>query len=1146
MPNYDFHALLEPLEFQDLVCDIVQLRDDIFLETYKEGRDSGIDGSYTDGSKKIIVQAKRYQQDFKRLYHDLQHIELPKVLKLKPARYILGVSIDFQPEEKKKIKALFEGYIISTSDILSRKDMNRLLGDPAYKRIELAYPKLWLPSINVFEKTLKESVHRATYKESAEELKSAIKTSKVFVPTRVYRKALHKWSQNHVIVLSGEPGVGKTTMAYLLALAYLQPDNLDGFVWANSIYDVYTMLEDEQKQVIILDDFWGSIFHEGYTRRNDENRLDKLIKRIVESSGEKRLILTTREYILQQGLQKHPALKETLERYALICTMEEYGDDEKAAILFRHLYASNLAYEYVEYLYINCSQIVHHPNYNPRVLALFLDKETDKDCSPQDYYEDLCAYFDNPGVFWKSIFVELSPEAQIVSMLLLISSTPMRLTDMECCYRKYIHDCTDQTIVKNLGNCIAELEKTMIKSFYSEEEEEEEEEILLKFNMPAVQDFLYTHIEENSEQCIPLILRCCAFYNQLQFLLEHQSMHCSNRVVDLIIQQCILHYHDYDNSCMEYDGSWQWDVDISDGRDCLHKFFHLLRCCEPERHPALFRFLETQIKDYCSTMGGGDREAQYRDLHNLPDIIVRCIKKGMTFSGKGLIDKYYEEAFSVYHYRAMKAFQNVFPEAYSMFYNTYFQKIKRGLKNMILSELELLDDLDMDFEFDTLFEDIPDLLKEFGLRYTKEFGQKILFLCGREPISANRKKEVSKQPSHDYIDREERALEAVKKDAGNWLLGLDETYLENGEIIEIILKSSLNPVLKAELQQALDTETPHYVYDFLQTKESIELLFATLSDSVAHMPKRESSLIMIMLWHIGRGNQELIKKLVGFCAESFLMIMYQAEPVLRTNQFLSSEVYAFYLKNDAQLREVVLNNLIIRDKQWVRFLHIPIFIFCNAYINCMGCEEGELEAYYQDLWGENFSKFKQIVRYDGKPQTNFCYADFGTYHFQRYEWEGCMYRMFEELNPFHFNQVYVEPMIKSYLNQLGNGDKDSKALKHISLCRIQFEYDKTGVPHSVICEINDELCMIDHLAIAQGWDVLPKQITKSKLKELQKDGTICQKEDDRWRIFLYKIEDVELLKELGIYDEVLRFVEEVESTYSRFLHGDYSQIKRLF
>jgi len=554
----------------------------------------------------------------------LQHIELPKVRKLNPDRYILGISMDFTPKQKDEIVKLFEGYITSTSDVLSRKDINRLLGKPAYKRIELAYLKLWLPSINVFEKTLNESVHRATYKESAEELKEAIKTSKVFVPTRIYRKALHKWSQNNAIVLSGEPGVGKTTMAYVLALAYLQPDDLAGFVWANSIHDVYTMLDDEQKQVIILDDFWGSIFHEDHAQRNDENRLDKLIKRIVESNGKKRLILTTREYIMQQGLQKHPALKETLDRYGLICMMKEYSDDEKGSILFHHLYVSNLEYEYVDCLYKNYSWIVHHRNYNPRVLTLFLDKVPGKDSSPKAYYKELCNYFDNPGSFWKSIFVELSQEARIVAMLLLISSTPMCLVDMERCYQKYILDCTDIVSVKNLGDCIAELEKTMIKSFYSEEEET----ILLKFSMPAVQDYLYMHIKENSEQYIPLILRCCAFYNQLQFLFEYQSMHCSDRVVDLIIQQCILHYQDYNDSYMDYDGSWEWDVDILDESGYLNRFFDLLRCCDSEIHPALYRFLETQIKNYCLSMGRGDTESLYTDLHNLPDIIVRCIEKG--------------------------------------------------------------------------------------------------------------------------------------------------------------------------------------------------------------------------------------------------------------------------------------------------------------------------------------------------------------------------------------------------------------------------------------------------------------------------------------------------------------------------------------
>ncbi|WP_253957311.1 restriction endonuclease [Paenibacillus oleatilyticus] len=629
MSNFDFHALLEPLEFEGLVCDIVQLREGIFLETYKEGRDSGIDGLYIDSNgRKTIVQAKRYK-NFNKLCRDLERLELPKVRNLNPDRYILGVSFEFGLGEKEKIKELFDGYISSEGDILGKKDMNRLLRDPKYEWIVQAYPKLWMPSITIFKKILNESVHRAAYKESAEELKEALNTSKVFVPTRIYREALHKWSQNHVIILSGEPGVGKTSMAYLLALAYLQPNDLDGFVWANSIDDVYKMLEDEKKQVFILDDFWGSIFHEEHRRRNDENRLNKLIKRIIESKVTKRLILTTREYVLQQGLQKHPELRDTLDKYSLICTMEEYGYGEKTSILFRHLYVSKLEYEYVNYLFGKYSEIIYHPNYNPRVLAIFLNKELDIDCSPEEYYNELWDYFDNPGAFWESIFKELSPEAKMVALLLLISSTPMRLSDMNTCYVKYIHHFSDRTNILNLGECIAELEKTMIKSFYSKEEEE----ILLKFNMPAVQDFLYSYIKENSEHCIPLILRCCAFFNQLQFLLEHQAIHCSDIVLKLIEEQCILHYHDYTDSYMEYDGSWNWniDTDFFKQREELHRFFHLLRCCKPTKHPKLYHFLEIEIRDYCLTMDRGNLEARYSDLHNLPDIIVRCIKKRNDF-----------------------------------------------------------------------------------------------------------------------------------------------------------------------------------------------------------------------------------------------------------------------------------------------------------------------------------------------------------------------------------------------------------------------------------------------------------------------------------------------------------------------------------
>lgn len=950
MPNYDFHNLLEPMEFQNLVCDIVQQRDNIILETFKEGSDSGIDGLYTYKTKKIIVQAKRYQQDFKKLYQKLKYVELPKVKKLNPDRYILGVSLNFNPKQKEKIVELFEGYIINTSDILSRNDINRFLKDPLYKHIELSYPKLWLPNLNVFEEILKKNVNRAVFKESIEELKEAIRTSKVFVPTRIYRKALNEWSKKNVIVISGEPGVGKTTMAYLLALAYLQPKNLDGFVWANSIEDIYKMWEDNQKQVIILDDFWGSILNNDYSRKNDEKRLDKLIKRILDLNGEKRLILTTREYILQQGLYNHPALKETLERYALICTMEEYGGDEKASILFRHLYASNLNYEYVNYLYNKCEMIINHWNYNPRVLAIFLARGYDKKYSPQEYFEELCEYFDNPGEFWRSIFIELSEEAQIVVMLLLISSTPMRLFDMNYCYEKYIHLISyNKTKIKNLRDTLIELEKTMIKSFYSEENEE----IQLKFIMPAVQDFLFEYIEENCEQYIPLLLQCCSFYNQLLFIFEHLSSKCSNKVLNLIVEQCIQHYQDYCDSYLDYDGSWNWDYDFLslDGKGCLDRFFKLICNCDPIKHPTLFSFLEKQINNYCLTMGKGDLEAQYSDLHNLPDIIVSCVKKGMTFNGEDIIYKYYEAAFSSFHYLAMEKFQEVFPKEYDVFYEKYFMQIKKNLKNIILSELEFLEEYYMEIELDVLIDSIPEILKNFGLRYTKVFGEKVFLICGREPILLNTNDTENTSKFDVKVYQEEKTIEAIVDDAKNWLFGPKEIWLEDEQIVEIISNSNLSLEIKKELIKVIDNNFPYYLYNLLSSQESIKLLLTTLLDT--SVLKSESNLYFMILRNICSGNQELLKKLIGFCAECFILFIYQKEPVLRVSDFLSNNTYIHYLKYDEEFKKFVHENLIVQDEQWIRFLHIPIFIFCFV-------------LFLLWLWGRRIENLKIFIRIYGE------------------------------------------------------------------------------------------------------------------------------------------------------------------------------------
>lgn len=61
MCNYDFE-ILQYNEFENLTRDLLQKEFDIFVESFKDGKDGGIDLRFGINEKsKCIVQVKRYK-----------------------------------------------------------------------------------------------------------------------------------------------------------------------------------------------------------------------------------------------------------------------------------------------------------------------------------------------------------------------------------------------------------------------------------------------------------------------------------------------------------------------------------------------------------------------------------------------------------------------------------------------------------------------------------------------------------------------------------------------------------------------------------------------------------------------------------------------------------------------------------------------------------------------------------------------------------------------------------------------------------------------------------------------------------------------------------------------------------------------------
>ena len=101
------------------------------------------------------------------------------------------------------------------------------------------------------------------------------------------------------VIISGIPGIGKTTLARFLVYSTLGNDNEYEFVYMSDLEDGLRLFSNEKKQIFLYDDFLGSngFVPEGY---NYDSRLISFIK-AVKRSNNKRFILTTREYILKDA-----------------------------------------------------------------------------------------------------------------------------------------------------------------------------------------------------------------------------------------------------------------------------------------------------------------------------------------------------------------------------------------------------------------------------------------------------------------------------------------------------------------------------------------------------------------------------------------------------------------------------------------------------------------------------------------------------------------------------------------------------------------------------------------------------------------------------------------------------------------------------
>lgn len=415
MTDYDFRQLNDK-EFEILCADLLGEVQGRRFERFKAGKDAGVDGRYfTDQGKEVVLQCKHWSNTpLAQLIRTLSNIEKPKLDKLKPQRYLLTISNPLSRADKKAIHRVLAPYVISESDIYGKEDLNDLLRDKVH--IEQRHYKLWLHSSSV----LGHIFNNAILGRSAFSLEEIIRSSSRYVVTANHQAALKLLEQLGVVIITGEPGVGKTTLADHLCLHYVT----QGFTYlkvADEIREAESTFDPETRQIIYFDDFLGRNYLEAL-KGHEGNHITQFIRRIAANKN-KRFVLTSRSTILNQGKFLIDNFEHgNVQKNEYELRIQSLTDLDKAQILYNHIWHSDLGNEYIEQLYFDrrYRAIIAHKNFNPRLISYITDATRLETCPADKYWSYIVGSLKNPSQVWENPFNAQQDDFSRVIILLVV------------------------------------------------------------------------------------------------------------------------------------------------------------------------------------------------------------------------------------------------------------------------------------------------------------------------------------------------------------------------------------------------------------------------------------------------------------------------------------------------------------------------------------------------------------------------------------------------------------------------------------------------------------------------------------------------------------------------------------------------------
>lgn len=528
MYNY---ANLSDYEFELLCRDIMEKKLGIPLRCFAPGQDGGVDITESKLSNEVMIQVKRYiSSPFSELLSSLRK-ELPKVQKKHPKRYYVCCAKQLTERNIRAVYELFQDYMQGPEDVIDLEEIDKFLQRKENGAILECHYKLWLESTHVLEQIC----HQDVFIDCESLLYDIDKEKRIFVATGYYEQCRRILEEERMLLLLGDPGVGKTMTSKMLTLYFAAKGYRIRYTTDHDISNLKAALsaDKDRPEVLLLDDCLGQHYFKMQDTR--ENELLALIK-YIRMNRKKILIMNSRVTIFQEARERSGEFRYFMDDEELkIRKIEMKGlkVEEKGQIFYNHLYFSDIPEEYWKDIIKdkNYRRIVAHQNYTPRVIEFVTKKGNYKEVEPERYAAYIMGCLDNPKELWSDEFSRrLGPEDRALLLTLYsLTDTMVEENILMRAYKRRMESMARHDATRNVyQEALKRLTGSMVHILSDRE--------VRKIGVcnPSINDFLKSYTAEKGEE--EEILNYATEFVQLQRT-------CPKQIISLIRDGRIYGYH---------------------------------------------------------------------------------------------------------------------------------------------------------------------------------------------------------------------------------------------------------------------------------------------------------------------------------------------------------------------------------------------------------------------------------------------------------------------------------------------------------------------------------------------------------------------------------------------------------------------------